>query len=417
MKQRISYLTKVRAARPLVYYVTGISLVFAATLPVLMQSASAAQVQSRSVETSNSNPGQTGVTYTVSFIPETNHTLGGIVVDFCLNDPIVGDTSCTFPTGFTLGSSASVSGLSGIGTGGSWVTSNSLQCAAPASNLQTLLYTNTTAQTPTNVGTTPISFNITGVTNPTTAETFYARILTFDTSAHTTAQYTCTTTTRPSSYANEIDYGGVALSTANTISVTAKVQEQITFCVYTSSPQASCSGTTNSGVTLGTNGVLSSTAYYINNSAVYNLQTNAQHNAVVNVSGATLTGPGSATIPGINATTAASATVGNSDFGICTYAGTANSGTTGSFTAASNYSGGSTACNSTNVTSGAGTSSGVDYWYGTTAQTGTYGDTIATQGPGTGYYGDVVPMLGSTSTSQTAGIYTATLDFIATGTY
>src|SRR5579883_2514811 len=173
-----------------------LALLAVTVAPVLEQTVFAGgQVQSRFIQLSNSTPSGTSVTYNVSFKPTSTSTVGGIVVDFCADSPIIFSGTCTFPTSFTLGTSVSVSGLAGFSTStGSWVTTNSLQCGAAASNFQVLLYTNTTAQTPTGTST-PISFQITGVTNPSTTGTFYARIYTFDTSAHTTAGYTCPTGT------------------------------------------------------------------------------------------------------------------------------------------------------------------------------------------------------------------------------
>src|ERR1017187_9683329 len=208
--------------------------------------ASAGQVSTRSITITSSTPSATGVTYTVSFKPTTSTSVGGIVVDFCGDSPLIGSATCTYPAGFTMGATPSVTITSGIGAGGTWVTTNSLQGGAAGGATQVLQYTNTTAQAVT--GGTAVIFTINNVTNTSSTGTFYARILTFDTSAHATAQYTAVGTARLSTFANLLDYGGIALSTVTNINITSKVFETLSFCVYLSGGTA-C--TTAPNLTLG----------------------------------------------------------------------------------------------------------------------------------------------------------------------
>jgi hypothetical protein len=288
--------------------------------------ASAGQVSSRSITLSSSLPSATGVTYTVSFKPTTSTSVGGIVVDFCADTPLIGSATCTYPTGFTMGATPSVTVTSGIGVGGSWVTTNSLQGGAAGGATQVLLYTNTTAQAVT--GGTAIIFTINNVTNTSTAGTFYARILTFDTSAHTTAQYTASGTTRATTFANMLDYGGIAMSTVAVLTLNAKVFESLTFCVYAG---ASCGSPPV--LTLGdpTTGALASGSTYATsdtvgnaNSATYNLATNAANGVSVVMTGTTLcrqagscgTGALATTISAIGVTPVVPAT-GSEQFGMC----------------------------------------------------------------------------------------------------
>src|ERR1035438_8988504 len=109
-----------------------------------MQFASAigAQVQTRQIQLSNSAISATGVNYTVSFYPTAVTAVGGITIDFCANDPIIGDT-CTAPASpFTVGASPTFTGPTGIGVGGTWgATSNGAH--------NTFYLTNATAQAPT----------------------------------------------------------------------------------------------------------------------------------------------------------------------------------------------------------------------------------------------------------------------------
>lgn len=377
------------------YAVVAVALATAGLLPVFTQTALAGQITSRSITMSDSGPSDTGVSYQVQFTPVTTGA-GSMVIDFCQNDPIINDT-CTTTNGINV---SSVGFTAGTGTA-NW-TLGTLSAS-------TVKITQGTGSA---LGTSQINFTLTNITNPTAAAgTFYARIYTY--SGTTYGTYSSAT-----SVGNDVDYGGIALSTAQTIAVTAKVQEQLTFCVYTG---GSCG--TGSSVTLGNQGVLSSTSYWIDTHTQYDIQTNAQTGATVSVkSPTTLTGPGGATIaaqstasPLTNGTTIK----GTSTWGMCTYAGTANGGTSGTFAAAAKYNGvngGSTsACSSANITAGSGSANLVGWYYGGVGST--YGDQIASQGAGSGYTGNVVPLIASTTTSQTAGVYTMNLMFIATGTF
>ena len=128
------------------------------------------EVQSRSIEMSTSVPGA-AATYHVTFTVATTASVGGIVVDFCSNDPILGDT-CTAPTGLSIGT-PTVSGASTNLTG-TWT------AAKIASSASTLGYTTATPVALTG-GTSIVYFDITSMTNPTTTGSLYARLYTFDT--------------------------------------------------------------------------------------------------------------------------------------------------------------------------------------------------------------------------------------------
>ncbi|HSW79395.1 MAG TPA: hypothetical protein VLG47_01325, partial [Candidatus Saccharimonadales bacterium] len=316
------------------YYVFALAFVAMLLVPALANKVSAGQVTSRSVKLSDSTVSATGVTYELKFTPTGGSpaNIGGIVLDICsgASTPIIGDTTCTYPTGFDFGTTPTFNIISGIGTGGTWVTTNSLQGGAGAGQVQVLKLTNTTAQAVT--AATPVVIDFTAVTNTSTVGTFYGRIVTFDTSAHAVSSYTATGATRAAApFTGQIDYGGVALSTAAVITVTAKVQEQLTFCIYTTS----CG--VGTAVTLGnTQGVLSTSGAFVDKTTKYDVQTNAASGAAVNVKGNTLTDPvTSSTIAAINAGGAAAvSTPGTSQFGLCTYEATGTN-----LTPNSNYDG------------------------------------------------------------------------------
>ncbi len=258
----------------LLFGATAVSLMAAAVAPVLLPGQkvqAAGQVANRSIQMSTSKPhvaGDPAVTYRVSFDVASTDNLGGIVVEFCDNSPIIGDATCTtanipdFNVGTSVsGQSANISTFTTVNA----LTSHTLAltAASPAAGFS--------------IGDT-INFDIDGVTNTSNAnQTFYARIYTYGSQAAANGY----TLADPNAGGAYIDYGGIAMSTGAEITITAKVQEQLSFCVYT---QANC-GAGGTDVTLGdSEGVLSDyTQTYADDSTKFDISTNAQYGAVVNL--------------------------------------------------------------------------------------------------------------------------------------
>jgi hypothetical protein len=118
------------------------------------------------------------------------------------------------------------------------------------------------------------------MTNPSTANhSFYARIYTYATNV--AASYTVAS---PGSY---IDYGGIALSTGNTITINTNVQEQLIFCVSAGAIGNNCgSGVSTPTVNLGsgTPPVVGSAS--VSTATVYTqTTTNAQGNVQLRMKG------------------------------------------------------------------------------------------------------------------------------------
>lgn len=380
-----------------VYVAIATALIAAGVAPAFMGTAAASLITSRSIQMTDSTASATSVNYKVSFNTITTGNTAGFVVDFCGDSPIIAYATCSLPAGFTLTASPTVTGqTSTVGCNISTFTT-----VGTLNSNRTLTLT---ASSAVNFTVTPcaVSFTINGVTNPSTAnQTFYARIYSYATAAAATGY----TVASPGAY---LDAGGVALSTASNISITARVQEQLSFCVFT----GSCG--TAPTITLGnTQGVLSATGPFVDKNTNYTIQTNASGQAAINIEGPTLTS-GANTIAAITAINTASSS-GTSQFGLCNYE---SSG--GTLVPVSAYSGtnGGNHCSGTSQTAGTGSTGGDNgcYFYYGAAATSAPGDTIANDSAGSTATG-VIAFIGNTSVSQTAGVYTTTLKMIATGTF
>lgn len=414
-------------------------LLMASTMPLLARQKANAYglLSGREIRMSSSASGATSAgqdaTYLVRATTPANATIGSIAIEFCSNSPIIGD-SCTAPAGFDI-NEAGLSIPAGSQTG---ITDWSVTPNA-ASTANVVVLTRTASNF--NAGTFTLELGSSGgadgITNPsTTNTTFYARILTFldadddgngcsgvDDSA------VCYPTTAISN--NSTDAGGIALSTAAQITVTAKVQERLTFCVYTSAVNfTDCTAVSGNAVTLGdTNGVLSDQGPFVDKNTKYNVSTNASSGVSIRAKGATLTS-GSFTINGMGAATGNTSTTGSEEFGFCTYRDTG--GGSAGLTPASPYD--HAQCSATTQTAGTGSTGGAgtaEFAFDTSTACGAtasaadfgennlgcrYGDVIATKTAGAQSTG-VIAFIGNIATTTEPGIYTSTLTFIATGIY
>jgi hypothetical protein len=223
-------------------------------------------------------------------------------------------------------------------------------------------------------------------------------------------------TTNGSSTAGVIDSGGIALSTAAQITVTAKVQETLSFCVYTN---ANC-GAGGTAVTLGdTNGVLSTAGPFVDKNTKFDIATNAggaSPAATVRFKAPTLTS-GANTIDAIGATAVVS-NPGNNQFGLCTYR-SAGSLLTILPPYNNGASDGGAACTGTTQTAGTGATGGTNgalFAFETAPAATTFGDDLATINAGASNTGRIA-YIGNVSPTQQAGIYTSTFTFVATAVY
>lgn len=367
------------------YLLVAIALTLGILSPSLVPAmASAAQIDTRSVALTSSAAGATSVSYTVTFTAPAN--AAAYIVDFCNDSPIPGQ-ACGAPTGF---STASVS-----------TTTASTTVSSLAANTVKVVQA-VTGGSPATV-TLDALHNPSAATDATAGNGFYARIITYDTSGHA------------GSYAPTVlgtgatDTGGVAMAITNSVDVTAAVRETMTFCVSKSAPTANCTGTDTPNVVLGhgTPAALDSGAR--DTAGIYaQISTNAASGAVINMTNNNACGglkrAGTAVCDIAPSNTANAITAGTALFGLNVGTAAAVGTGSGTITAGTNY----------------GTSSqyGMTYTGANTGVTSAYGDTIfTTTGAPANNMNVPITFAASASNSTPAGLYTATMNMVATGTY
>ncbi len=277
-KQIKTHLKRLMAFKPL-YLVPILALILTLVGPL---NVSAAQITSRKVTLGSSAGDATSVSYT--FNSAALPTSGTIVLSVGIAACTTASGSCTTPSGFSSSASTLASQPSGLGDASGWTVNT-----ATSGELRIVKAGNATTPS----GAVTIQWN--GVHNPTASNTtFYLRATTYSGSAWT----------------GVIDTGTVAVSTANQITVTASVDETLTFCVGTSGvTSSSCAGATGTAVSLGT---LTTTSTGASTSQL-GATTNATSGYSITVAGVTLTSGGN-TITALASQTAS--TQGSEQFGI-----------------------------------------------------------------------------------------------------
>lgn len=438
----------VRAVKRIAYTMLAALLVVAG-LPFMQPSkVSADQLANRAIQMSDSANSGTSITagvgsgvnttYRVTF--DATHQAASLVIDFCkgTETPIINDT-CTAPTGMTAATGfANVVGDVNP-TSAHWTLTASagqVKLADDGSSAHDIAASSTQ------------TFDLTGITNPSTVGTFYARIYTYTNNSW--GSYSSPTAVNLG--ANS-DYGGVALSTTSVITITARVQESLTFCVSKADPTTwttthDCgdtvvgSGPNLPAVTLGhtvggTTLVLEPSQ--VDRATIYSqLSTNATHGAIINLrsnpggsatnstcGGLSADAGTTCAIPPVGAT-AAAIVAGTANFGLFvsnSYLDAASAASTGTITPSATYH---NAAHVDEITP--------DLWYGMDNTTstalngtvpsvysgsvsGTYGSTLAhTTGPVYRVENNYV-FAATAALTTPAGIYTANMNMTATGTF
>jgi hypothetical protein len=372
------------------------------------------QLTTRSVQLSTSQIGTaSGATtsYQVNFKPgSATYTVKGIVVDFCNDIPTVGSTTCTAPPGFTVGASPTITTTGAVGTvtdlgngGGTWTVTS-------VNSGRTLKMSNTTGVSINPANASAYAFTITNVTNPTAVGTFFARIITYKQPTGDIASYAAGN--EGNTAGDAWDYGSVALSTANVISITARVPEQLQFCVSGAVMTATCTGMTTATIPLGHpagTGAIVDNSAVDTGSAYTQVSTNAQSGVTIRMrnlntcttgaGGLQRTGTVVCDIPAVNAgaATAATITAGTAAFGV-------NISSVGvGFTAQAPYS-----------TAG---QYGMDTTTASQNTTTTYGDSLLTSAGPTANINSTITFAATASATTPAGNYAATIVLVCTAQF
>jgi hypothetical protein len=354
----------------------AIFIALAVLLPVLEQSVSAAtytQLTTRSIQLSDSSVSATGVSYNVNFTTSAAYTVNTVVIEICnlATGPFIA-AACTTPDATfnwnkstaTIGTQVGITGLSIDATDS---TANKLVLTRTAGVIN---------------GSIAATIPINGVTNPATLGTYYARIYTLNNATGNTA-------------GTLQDAGGVALSTANNINLTTKVQESLIFCVYTTG--SNCAGASGSSLALGdANGILTpASTTYTNTTVKFDIATNSSAATTITLKGDTLkSGSNSIAPSGVSCTVDTSPT---EFFGL----------------RVSTPGAGVTVQSPYNCSSG---SHGLDT-NGANGSTSPYGDPIATLSGPTNEVQSILEYAGKSSTTTKSGIYSSSQAFIATSSY
>ena len=262
----MSYQFAALQKRALLVWIAVASLLLATVLPLLASSntANAAQITSRAVHISDSVAGATDVEYEVEFVVATTGVVGALAIQYCDDSPIVGDSTCADARSFDWAEGTLVlsnqNGTNSTGTVGDagvtdWVVDDS-------TDTNGLVLTSATAASLTAGDI--VTFTIggagvaDGVTNPTGSNTaFYLRTHTYTalTSVPCTTGATCdgagTDFDFDNASLNNVDDGGVALSTASQLTINARVQEVLTFTVGTDAAADDCAALAGDTIDLG----------------------------------------------------------------------------------------------------------------------------------------------------------------------
>jgi hypothetical protein len=286
----------------------ALGLLAATAVPAVLgpRTVSAAQVTNRRINISTSVVGATGVTYDVQFRPVSSTAIQGIVIDFCQNSPLVG-LACDTDEG--VANAPGAGSISVAHTGGPY-TFNVEDNTGATNKLILTRAAGMAVDTAANVTFSFTANNPTGTSgNPNAPGSFYGRIITFaDDADALTYDSSSTGANNPG---DKLDDGGVALSTARQLTVEARVQEVLEFCVgallASENPQNCTVGPMTTGSTTVDLGVIDSTTESVSPVAAANggnertgamiIRTNAFGGAVIQYKAELNAGSGTLKVP------------------------------------------------------------------------------------------------------------------------
>ncbi len=331
--------------------ITAATAIFAFVVSSYSVPVSAAQITDRSV-TIGSSVASAETDYSFTFtVPTTGTAIQSVEFEACTT----ASGACTTPTGFNTGTPTLASQPTGLGAASGWTINT-----AAAGSLRITHLTNTTNPS----GSQTVVFD--NVINPSaTNATYFFRTTTYSDAAWTTA----------------IDTGTNATSTAGEATVTASVDETLTFTMAATTVPLGVLSTSSTGT--GTSNMTAAT--------------NAQSGYAITVNGSTLQSTGGGTIDAITAGSGSASTTDSSQFGI-------------------NLMSNSTPTVGT-ATSGSG--SGAPQTGYDTADTFKYvtGDIVAAASNATNSNTYTVSYIANINGTTPAGSYTTILNYIATANF
>jgi len=395
-----------RAGRIAAATLVALGVLVPAAVPLV--AAVGGQVQTRSIEMSDSTQSKTGVTYHVTFTTSTANA-DSLVIDFCNDGSIIGST-CTPPVGFDALTVGPVGVANGTGVIANWTLTTTGTTPSPLAN-RVLLKDPSGTTANKLAATTAYSFDITGVRNSSALGTFWARIYTYndDSFGSTTTIYSNATT-----LGDYQDYGGFALSTVGLINITATVMETLTFCINKTTITAACANASApASLTLGsgTPKVLSiTTGTGSEDTAFFQVSTNALTGAVIKMktqntcSGLSRDGGATCPIGAVGATADPITTANTAAFGVNVAADSALPSTIGTLLPQAPYS----------TASYYGMD---DSTVGNQVQVGGGTKLATTSGGASADLGGVLTFTAEAAATTPAGVYSVNESLIATGTF
>lgn len=369
-------LKKPLAHSRLVVFSSIVALILGTITPLSVQ---AAQLDNRELTLESSAAGAT-TGHNYSFVIATSGDVGEMQFEYCNNNPFPGQ-SCTAPSGLdvsgvTIDGSVLINGTAAT---------NSYSIDSTNTTTNKIVIDTATANTLSAGDVVEVDFD--GAINPDSSNTeYFTRLYTYQSDAGSTL----------------VDDGGLAFSTAETIDVTARVEENLIFCVFETGQ--SCGTPGNTTVDLGV--LTTSTDRTSGHRAI--VATNALHGFTIQYAGTTLThSNGTDTISAIGATGTASSP-GNEQFGL--RIGIANTPTNTS-TLDPDYS---------NSDCGDGTEACYAFVDGATVTDGGDSTTNNTLASATGPVDQNnfdLTFLGNVNATTSTGVYSTTVTYVATATF
>lgn len=344
------------------------------------------QITSRSATPGSAVPSAV-TTYTFTWTTPASEPTATEVVSFSLcTSPLQG--SCTVATGASLsGASLNTSAPTTAPFTTTWALGTGAT-TCPVATASTICIYKTAGSSLS--ASTSYTVQFTSVTNPSAVGQYYAQVTSY---------------ANDNPEANILDYGGMALNTTQTMSVTANVQEALTFCVGATN-SATCGGIGGASVPLNTSGSTAnplSSAVTSYGNAYMDAFTNGQGGYAIVYTGTALTAS-AGTIASAAGTGTAVNSGGTEEFGF----NIVNNATFGSLSSI----GGAPTNTPTSTTGGYGTANTIAY------NTAANSPLLTMTGANSLVNDEYTISYGANIANTTkAGAYTATQSYLATATF